>query len=397
MNQAMQTNPMDAGAIVTAAVIVSAIGALFYNVLPMYLGAAQDYRALGNDQIGFIGTAFFLGYTLTSVSAFFWIRKTDWRVVSYLAVAVAALGLLIAGGSSTYLNLLVGVFIAGCGFSAIYSVGTTLISDTSNAARWYGAKITAEAALGVVLLVLAPTLILPRWGFAGLSGALIVTTIVLAPIIIFLPPEGSRQHGAESGRYTSESNKGPVWFALIACMLFICGQTAIWGFVERIGNHAGFNPGLVGTLLGVSLAFAVGGSALAAWLGNRIGFLKPLVWAHLIFFIGTAILFRGSQFEFYAIATCLVMFSVGLGISYAVSTVADLDADGRFVVLSVPAIGVGVMIGPGAAGMLATGTSYSPILVFGMVTLSLSLFIFFLADRGRSAAATQLQYKTSED
>ncbi len=396
MNESIQKNSMDAGTVVAAAVIISAIGAMFYNVLPMYLGAAQDHRALGNDQIGFIGSSFFLGYTLTSISAFFWIRKIDWRVVSYLAVAIASLGLLFAGGSGTYLNLLLGVFIAGCGFAAIYSVGTTLISDTSNAARWYGAKITAEAALGVVLLVLAPTLILPRWGFAGLSGMLIVTIIVLAPIVMFLPPEGSRQPEQEQSSQSAETNIGPVWLALVACMLFICGQTAIWGFVERIGNSAGFNPGLVGTLLGVSLAFAVGGSLLAAWLGDRIGCLKPLVWAHLIFFTGAAILFRGNQFEFYSVATCLVMFSVGLGISYSVSTIAELDADGRYVVLSVPAIGVGVMIGPGAAGMLASGSSYAPVLIFGMVTLSVSLLMFVLADRGRRAAGEQLAQKVSE-
>jgi len=396
MSESVQKNKMDAGTIVAAAVIISAIGALFYNVLPMYLGAAQDHRGLGNEQIGFIGTSFFLGFTLASSSAFFWIRRIDWRVVSYLAIAVAALGLLIAGGSGGYVNLLVGVFVAGCGCASIYSVGTTLISDTSNAARWYGAKITAEAALGVVLLVVAPTLILPRWGFAGLNGTLIVTILVLAPVVMFLPPQGSRRQEKDAVRPV-KGNTGPVSFALLACVLFICGQTAIWGFVERIGNSAGFNPALVGALLGVSLAFAGAGALLAAWIGDRVGCLKPLIWAHLCFFTGVAVLFRGSVFEMYAVATCLIMFSVGLGIAYAVSTIAELDDDGRYVVLSVPALGVGVMIGPGAAGLLASGTGYGPVLVFGLATLSASLLIFVLAHRSRRADSVHLARNASED
>ena len=215
MNAPIQKNAMDAGTIVVAGIIASAIGAIFYNTLPMYLGAAQDHRSLGNEQIGLIGTLFFLGYALCSSSAFFWIRQVDWRVVSYSAIAVAAFGLLVAGGSSSYTGLLTGVFVAGCGFAGIYAVGTTLLSDTSNPARWYGAKITAEAAIGVVLLVVLPAVVLPRWGFIGLSAALIVTMVLLAPSIILMPPRGVRGASeAERGHGFGDSQS--VWFALIA-------------------------------------------------------------------------------------------------------------------------------------------------------------------------------------
>ena len=377
---------MDVGTIVVAGVIASAIGAIFYNTLPMYLGAAQDHRSLGNEQIGLIGTFFFLGYTLCSSSAFFWIRNVDWRVVSYSAIAIAAFGLLVAGGSSSYVALLAGMFVAGCGFAGIYAVGTTLLSDTSNPARWYGAKITAEAAIGVVLLVVLPAVVLPRWGFIGLSAALIVAMVLLAPSIILMPPQGARGTSEEEQAHGFGESQS-VWFALVACALFMCGQTAIWGFVERMGAGAGFNPTLVGTLLAVSLTFAVAGSLIAAWLGNRYGCLKPLIVAHLVFFVGLAALTRGNVFEAYALGACFVMFSVGLGISYTVSTIAELDPDGRFVVLSVPAIGIGIMFGPGIAGFLAKGGSYAPVLAFGFLTLMISLLAFIYAERhGRRIA-----------
>ena len=386
MSNAVEQSTMDAGTVVVAGVIASAIGAIFYNTLPMYLGAAQDHRSLTNEQIGLIGTLFFLGYTLCSSSAFFWIRNVDWRVVSYSAIAIAAFGLLVAGGSSSYMALLAGMFVAGCGFAGIYAVGTTLLSDTSNPARWYGAKITAEAAIGVILLVILPAVVLPRWGFIGLSAALIVAMVLLAPSIILMPPQGVRGAPEEEQVHRFGESQS-VWLALIACALFMCGQTAIWGFVERMGAGAGFNPTLVGTLLAVSLTFAVAGSLLAAWLGNRYGCLKPLISAHLVFFAGLTALTRGHVFEAYALGACLVMFSVGLGISYAVSTIAELDPDGRFVVLSVPAIGIGIMFGPGIAGFLAKDGNYAPVLLFGFITLIISLLAFIYAERhGRRLA-----------
>ena len=60
--------------VITSALVLSGIGALYYNMLPLYFGMAQDSRQLTNSQIGAMGFAFFLGYNLLMISAFFWIR-----------------------------------------------------------------------------------------------------------------------------------------------------------------------------------------------------------------------------------------------------------------------------------------------------------------------------------
>jgi hypothetical protein len=52
----------DRARVIVPALAISAIGALFYNLLPLYLGTAQDDRGLGNQEIGFLTAAFFLGY-----------------------------------------------------------------------------------------------------------------------------------------------------------------------------------------------------------------------------------------------------------------------------------------------------------------------------------------------
>jgi hypothetical protein len=58
-----------------------------------------------------------------------------------------------------------------------------------------------------------------------------------------------------------------------------------------------------------------------------------------------------------------------MGLPFAIARVAELDLEGRYVVLSVPAVGIGAMLGPSIAGALASAESLTPILVFSAVVM----------------------------
>jgi predicted MFS family arabinose efflux permease len=135
----------DRARVIVPALAISAIGALFYNLLPLYLGTAQDDRGLGNQEIGFLTAAFFLGYNLVTIWAFFWIRRWNWRRATAVWIPIALLGLVAGVFSESYRVLLLATAVAGGGFAAVYGIGTTVLADTSNPARWYGVKIAAEA------------------------------------------------------------------------------------------------------------------------------------------------------------------------------------------------------------------------------------------------------------
>ena len=69
------SNPMDRKGAILSAVALSALGAMFYNLLPLFLGVAQDYRELDNTGIGVLSSLFFAGHTLTTMTVFFWTRN----------------------------------------------------------------------------------------------------------------------------------------------------------------------------------------------------------------------------------------------------------------------------------------------------------------------------------
>ena len=141
-------------------------------------------------------------------------------------------------------------------------------------------------------------------------------------------------------------------------------------------------------LLSVTLVFAVLGSILAAVIGGRFGNVKPFLAGGLAFLIALGFLAASQQFPLYAIGACVVTFAIGFMLPVAITEIAELDVDGRYVVLSVPAIGVGAMAGPGIAGMLTQSGSYSPLLIFGgTVVVIASILIAIAAAHARPQAA----------
>ena len=121
-------------------------------------------------------------------------------------------------------------------------------------------------------------------------------------------------------------------------MVFLFSTTMIWAFVERMANEAGFDPVATGNVLSLTLVFAVGGSLLAMLMGERFGAGKPFAVGCLTLIASLFLLARVDTLFDYGLAACVFTFAFGLGIPYVVTIVADLDVDGRFVVLTVPAM-----------------------------------------------------------
>ena len=391
MNAPMQKNAMDAGTIVAAGIIASAIGALFYNVLPIYLGTAQDYRGLDNRAIGFLSSAFFFGYNVATISAFFWIRRFSWTLVVGITAPLAALSLAAGTLVSSYALLLVSVAVAGGAFAAIYGIGTTVLGDTSNPARWFGVKIAAEALLGAILLLVLPATTIARWGFNGTVVGVIIAMVFLAPFLFWIPASGFKGHEEVQGTDPGKPQSPYIWGALLATLVFFAGASAVWAFIERIGASSGFETEALGVLLSITLVFALLGSLLAAALGGRFGNVKPFVAGALLSLLGLFLLNSFDSFVFYAAGACIETFVIGLLLPFAITEVADLDTDGRYVVLTVPAIGIGAMAGPGLAGVLSQSGDFTALLTFVGATVIVSTILISVSARRARPGPVQLR------
>lgn len=370
------------GYTILAAVAVSVLGAMFYNLLPLFVGTAQDYRGYDNESTGLISSAFFAGYTLTTSTAFFWIRRVNWRTTSLLALVIASVALLLVGYIQHMGLLVFCIFVAGGSLSVVYGVGATILGDTSSPARWYGLKVSAEALLGAFMLMILPGTLVARFGFMGLMMGMALAVVLFMPVLKWLPVSGRvrPEHGAGTTNLAPRLRMS-IWAALFAVMSFIFSATMIWAFLERMANSAGFEPVMVGNILSLTLIFAVFGSMVAVLAGSRFGSGRPFLGATVIFLVGITLLASYTSLLVFAIGACLFTFSVGLGISYVVTIVANLDLDGRYVVLTVPALGFGVMAAPAVGGALSTDHGFTAVLIAGGLAVAVSLLAGLLALR----------------
>lgn len=385
---------------ITAALAISAVGAVFYNLLPLFIGTAQDQLQLSDQHVGLIGSVFFLGYNLVTISAFFWIRRISWKIICLVSIPLAALSLLGAVIFPGYQTLLVSVFLSGGAFSAFYGVGATALGDTRDPARWYGMKIAVEALAGAVLLFLLPLLVINTWGFNGLLVGMAVTALLALPFVATLPDRGTKDavHGTSGKRSTLEaSHKVAIVLSLLAILCFFVGASAAWSFVERLGNDGGHNRVSVAAVLALTLLFAVTGSLLVAWTSDRFGYFKPHALAMVGYLIALSFLSSSDSLMLYGMGACLLTLSIGVSIPVLIAVTAMLDTLGRYIILSVPALGMGAMLGPGIAGLLTGGVSYTPILFFtgvsGVVSLLLVGLALYLVKCGSFSINTSESYE----
>ncbi len=382
-------NQVDRLSAIIAACLLSALGAMVYNILPMFLGVAQDVRGYSDQQLGFITSVYFTGFSVVTISAFFWIRKVNWKTASMIAACLVVTGLLASAGSARVGWFMLCVFIVGSGSSALYGVATTMLGDTRNAARSFGLKIGMEAGLGSILFFLLPSLVIARWGFDGMLYAGALVALVLAVAIVWLPAGGVKgQETAEqapSMSWKDMANQLPMWFCLLGIFVFFGGVSSIWAFLERLGNDAGYSSGAISTALSLALIGAMAGSFLAAAIGNRYRLAPPLFIAAGVYLAAMVLLAYSSGVLSFTAAALLFAIAFGFALPFMVTVVSDLDTSGRFIVLTVPALALGGVAGPAIAGMVKTGTDYTPIIAYASVTVIVSLVLFLYALRVQRA------------
>jgi predicted MFS family arabinose efflux permease len=208
--------------------------------------------------------------------------------------------------------------------------------------------------------------------------------VFLSPFLFWTPARGSKRPAGLSIDVPEPAARGDaaqsplIWAALVATLIFFSGASAMWAFLERIGAYFGHDTAAVGVLLSVTLVTALIGSLTAAVIGGRYGIARPFIAGAVVFLASLAVLDFGTGFALYALGACGITFAIGFMLPLAITEVADLDVDGRFVVLSVPAIGIGAMTGPAIAGLLTTGGNYGPLIWFCAATVIIATVLIVI-------------------
>src|ERR1039457_2940532 len=264
-------------------------------VLSAVLTPIQKEFGLNNDQAGWLGTAFMLGYFVTS-PVFGWLGdrwSRKWLIAA--GIFVWSVGTILTGFAATFAMMLAFRVLVGLGEASYATISPSLISDSyapakrNNALTIFYVAIPVGAALGTII----GGFIAAHWGWrhafiwAGVPG------LFLALVML---PFAELKRGQAEGK-TAEAAKRPSvrdivnLFRIPEYVLVVLGYTAytfalgafgIWGptFLQRV--H-GVTVDKAGEFFGAVLAVAglggtmIGGFAATAWQKrNRAGYAWTL-------------------------------------------------------------------------------------------------------------------------
>ena len=369
---------------ITIATLFSAIGVLIFNAMPVFLGAVADSLGFDNRQLGMMASVYIFGSAITALTAFLWIRRFNCKRTALVASILAAAGCFAASIMETYLPLLVALMLIGTGAGSLFVISMTRIAEFQNTKRSFGMASFAQLALGALATLTLPVFVTPRWGFSGVAIAFSLTFTLGIIMCRWLPMQATNN---DHDRYLSHQRitLRPV-VGLVGLLLFLIGVTAVWVFLERIGNSAGFSPEIVGTALSFSLISGGMGAIAPALIGHKYGRRLPIIIAGVIVVSSTIAVVAIKTTWGYFSGVFAFMCAWAFGTVYKQSTIAECDTTGRASPM-IPAVMLfGAAIGPGIAGTLLS-ESYAPLFFVIVTTTGFAIALFYWATQSEFTKA----------
>ena len=331
-----------------------------FNLAPLFLAAVGDAYQLTDRQIGLLAGVEIAGFAIASFSAPRWVLKRGYRMAASIGVAGLVVGNLASLLADSFTELLVFRLFTGLlGDGLAYVAAILTLGARSNPTRAFGLLTFSNMCFtGVALIVLPQVLVDSGWWSLRLFLALLGASGVLALKYIPAEPEIAPSRGDQ---VVAKPGLGSL--ALLGVFFFCINLGAVWAFAERIGAATGLDIGVIGLYLGLSMPFQALGSLGAALLSTSFGRVRPLCVALFGQLLALALLGGATTGLEYFAAVSLWGCTWNFGINYQLGQIAELPNGARLLALVPGSEAIGASIGPVIAGLLLSGSGYSPVIL----------------------------------
>lgn len=354
---------------------LSLLGASIANIQPIFLGALAESLPLSAQQLGFLGGAELAGGSLTSLAAAYWFPRVNLRPVVLFAIVCAISGNLLTTWVSDFPSLLALRFCSGFfGTGILYAVSIGLIGQTQNPDRLIAVAVVTQILFAAVAMLAIPQL-LARWQLSGMTFGLALLFSTGLLILTRLPARAA----VRAEVVAAVGPKAPQWVIPVALLagltIFSVGINAVWAFLERIGNTSGFAMTDIGVALAVTGLIGGLGAVLAAFLGQSLGRILPVVTAIAGLSCACLLLYMRSDWVSYFLALALFGFFWNMALPFLLGAVAAADNSGAYTVLIPAAQGGGYALGPTIAGLFIVGDAYATSALFAIGAFAVCLLV----------------------
>jgi predicted MFS family arabinose efflux permease len=378
---------VDRPSAIAAAALVTSLGALFFNLMPLVLGAVEDQWGWDRTRLGVFASAGLFGTMLATFTAPFWVRRVPWRRTIRVFAALCAAGYALAATLSSYFPLVIAMAMVGVAMAIAYAPAFASLTDTRDPSRAFGIMVFLQVACAALCALAIPGLE-ARFGVAGILCMLGALTLGAALLARWIPDAGRAREAPVVAAGAPPPRLGVV-LALLGVFAFNVATVGVWGFLELIGNAGGIRDEEVAIAITVALMVGGLGALATASIGDRLTPRSGITIGLVGFLLSLLALHGVEGFAPFLAATVVLNASWNFSISYQMGLVSMLDADGRFAVLATAMVGLGSVIGPALGGWLATGSGFAAVLVMSAIAISLGAVLQHVASRHGSGPESE--------
>ena len=365
--------------LVTIAVsMVSAIGGLVFNTMPILLGTASESFNLSPAQLGTLSLTAGIGYLLGTLTGPLWVERVNWRVVAFAIVgAVIASFLLATQLSGT--SIFAGFAIFGFFCALAIALAMRVLADMPDPERAYGTRLSVELVSIGVFLILLPVLFISKAGFSGAMMGLALFAALLGLGVFAFPKRSSSETASQFKGFPNWQQAGPSWSVLIIFTIYLLANVGLFFFLYVIAQDFEPTPSQNGLMFGVLKWLGGAAGAVGAIIGARAGLRAPHLVAFIILSFGVIGLFTAKSFTAYMISSWVWEFGFTLGCLYQTAAIVRYDISNKLVVLVPMAFGISMIFGGKIAGQILEGGSANGIYFMVAICSLLPAAYMFIA------------------
>jgi DHA1 family inner membrane transport protein len=346
----------EAGACRAAIATACAATAVFLG-LPELLGLLGDQRGYNAGQLGQVASASTLGLAVTALLGPWALRRFHARGLMMVGLLLLALFQGLSALAPAYLPF------AGLQLAASVAAGIAMpaamavLGRAADPERAFSHLVATQIVLSTLeLLAFGPAA--RSWGLGSLFVALAALAL-LAALLCWRAALPANVGQAEAGPASITAKiSGAAWAMIAAVLCFFAAIGAYWAFIERAGVQSGFAAEELGLWLAASNAPALLGSLLAPWCARRIGERRTLaVGLMLAVVVPLFLLVPTGRYGYLLNLACFVILWNSLMV-VQMAVLGRWDPLGQAVSLTPAAQGLGLALGPLAAGALAESSGF---------------------------------------
>lgn len=358
--------------------MVSAIGGLVFNTMPILLGTTGEAFSFSTGQLGTLSLTAGLGYLLGTLTGPLWVDRVNWRVAALFIITAVIISFL-AASQLTASTVYAGFAVFGFLCALAIALAMRVLADMPDPERAYGTRLSVELISLGVFLVILPPLFVARAGFSGAMIGLACFAALLGLGAVLFPKRTSSEAAAKVKGFPSWQAAGPSWIVLGIFTVYLLANVGLFFFLYVIAQDFGPTAAQNGLMFGVLKWLGGGAGAVGAIIGARAGLRVPHLVAFIILAIGVAGLFTAKTFTAYMVSSWIWEFGFTLGCLYQTAAIVRFDVSNKLVVLVPMAFGTSMILGGKIAGQLLEGGNANGLYLLVIICSLLPAIYMFAA------------------